>query len=94
MSPPDLVYSRPDVAHLVYARQRLLKNNCVVEKFVQYACEFPKTLDEIPENVTIERYFASCKNKDGKTFRIEITPEKSFDVRPAVFPPVVKAHKL
>ncbi|KAK9455888.1 hypothetical protein V1511DRAFT_510753 [Dipodascopsis uninucleata] len=79
MSVPTLdnTFERVEVENIISRR-----SNCVLKEFVQFSCDFPRSIDEIPECRPFIRYFAMCRDAKGLEKSAEITPISTFSSLP------------
>ncbi|KAK9331589.1 hypothetical protein V1520DRAFT_390513 [Lipomyces starkeyi] len=70
MSSEEGRFTRTDIERML--RRRDL-SDCEVKKYLQFACNLPGKIDDVPGCRPITRYFALCKDRKGNTQGVELT---------------------
>ncbi|KAK9235486.1 hypothetical protein V1525DRAFT_409861 [Lipomyces kononenkoae] len=70
MSSEEGRFTRTDVQRML--RRRDL-SDCEVMKYLQFQCNLPGKIDEVPGCRPVTRYLALCKDRKGNTPTVELT---------------------
>ncbi|KAJ8100708.1 hypothetical protein POJ06DRAFT_253486 [Lipomyces tetrasporus] len=70
MSSDEGRFTRSDVVRMLERRDL---SDCEVRKYLQFECNLPGKIDDVPGCRPITRYFAICRDKKGSTPGVELT---------------------